>query len=82
MTSFGAAEIVKDCYMPAFKVQGQIYHLAGSLLPVPEAEHKFLRIYFVGNSDDQIDQRCRFVSGTDREIVAELQNLLDNDNLP
>jgi hypothetical protein len=33
MTSFGATNIVRENYMPTFKVQGQIYHRAGSLLP-------------------------------------------------
>lgn len=29
-------------YMPTSKIQGQIYHRVGSLLPVPDAEHKFV----------------------------------------
>ena len=40
-------------YMPTFKVQGQIYHRAGSILP--DADHEFLQIYFMGNIDEQID---------------------------
>jgi hypothetical protein len=60
--------------MPTFKVQGQIYHRAGSLLPLPNADQKFLQIYFIGNTDEQINQRCRFNTGTRREIVAALQN--------
>lgn len=80
MTSFGATNIVQDNYMPTFKVQGQIYHRAGSLLPLPDEEHKFLQIYFMGNTDEQIDQRCRFNTGTRREIVAALQTLFDQHN--
>lgn len=57
MTSFGATNIVREDFMPTFKVQGQIYHQAGSLLPLPDQDHKFLQIYFMGNTDDQIDQR-------------------------
>jgi len=79
MTSFGA-NIVRENYMPTFKVQGQIYHRAGSLLPLPDADHKFLQIYFMGNADEQIDQRCRFNTGTKREIVAALQSLFDQYN--
>lgn len=80
MTSFGATNIVRDNFMPTFKVQGQIYHRTGSLLPMPDAEHKFLQIYFMGNTDDQIDQRCRYNTGTKREIVSELQTLFDQHN--
>ena len=80
MTSFGATNIVCENYMPTFKVQGQIYHRAGSLLPLPDADHTFLQIYFMGNTDDQIDQRCKFNTGTKREIVAALQTLFDQHN--
>ena len=80
MTSFGATNIVRENYMPTFKVQGQIYHRAGSLLPLPNADHKFLQIYFMGTTDEQIDQRCRFNTGTKREIVAVLQNLFTQHN--
>ncbi|GBP61623.1 hypothetical protein EVAR_27510_1 [Eumeta japonica] len=33
MTSFGAKEIREGNFMPTFKVQGQVYHLIGDLLP-------------------------------------------------
>ncbi|GFW44654.1 uncharacterized protein TNCV_4481991 [Trichonephila clavipes] len=39
MTSFGATNIVRENYMPSLRVQGQIYHHAGSLLPLPDAHH-------------------------------------------
>ena len=47
-------------YMSTFKVQGQIYRRAGLLLPPPDKDHKFLQIYFMGNTDEQIDLRSRF----------------------
>lgn len=75
MTSFGADNIITDHFMPTFKVQGQIYHSAGSLLPIPEEQHKFLQIYFLGNSDDEVTTRCAITTGTRREIVQSLQHL-------
>lgn len=33
MTSFGAKEIREGNFMPTFKVEGQVYHLIGDLLP-------------------------------------------------
>ncbi|GFV48812.1 uncharacterized protein TNCV_1723291 [Trichonephila clavipes] len=80
MTSFGATNIVRENYMPTFRVQGQIYHHAGSLLPLPDADHKFLQIYFMANSDEQIEQRCYYNAGTRRETVGALQGLFDQHN--
>lgn len=59
----GRAIVVSDNCIPTFKVQGQIYHLAGSLLPMPNTEHKFLQINFMGNTDEQIEQRFRYNMG-------------------
>jgi len=53
-------------YMPTFKLQWQIYHRVGSLLPLPDADHKFLQVYFMGNTDEQINQRSRFNTGIKR----------------
>ncbi|XP_031634678.1 uncharacterized protein LOC116347980 [Contarinia nasturtii] len=81
MTSFGASEIVgANGYMPTFKVQGQVYHTIGSLLPVPEEESKFLQIYFMGDYEKEIDQRCAVIKGMKREIVAHLQALFHEHN--
>ncbi|XP_071042241.1 uncharacterized protein [Parasteatoda tepidariorum] len=80
MTSVGATRIVNENYMPTFKVQGQIYHRAGSLLPLPGADHKFLQIYFMGNTNDQVNQRCQLNNGTKREIVTTLQNFFNQHN--
>ncbi|XP_050064729.1 uncharacterized protein LOC126553629 [Aphis gossypii] len=43
MTSFGATNVVRENFMPTFKIQGQIYHRAGSLLPVSDSDNKFLK---------------------------------------
>ncbi|CAF3834086.1 unnamed protein product [Rotaria magnacalcarata] len=43
MTSFGMPAKVSDSgFMPTFRVQGQIYHRGGFLLPPSNEEHKFL----------------------------------------
>ncbi|XP_048003105.1 uncharacterized protein LOC125239533 [Leguminivora glycinivorella] len=58
MTSFGATHIVRENFMPTFKIQGQIYHLVGALLPPPDANHQFLQVYFMGNTDAEANMRC------------------------
>ncbi|XP_031333941.1 uncharacterized protein LOC116163953 [Photinus pyralis] len=80
MTSFGADKIITDHFMPTFKVQGQIYHTVGSLLPISDEQHKFLQIYFLGSSDDEVNTRCAITSGIRRQIVESLQMLLDQHN--
>jgi hypothetical protein len=51
MTSFGANEIAEENFMPSFKIQGQLHHLIGSLLPEIGNIAKFLQIYFMSESD-------------------------------
>ncbi|XP_067933012.1 uncharacterized protein [Watersipora subatra] len=41
MTSFRAKTIDEPRFNPNFKVQGQVYHLIGSLLSIPEHERRF-----------------------------------------
>ncbi|VDM92855.1 unnamed protein product [Onchocerca ochengi] len=74
MTSFGAEIVTTQC-MPTFKVEGQIYHKAGSLLPLPDGEHKFLQMYFIGDSNDELNARCGIHTDIERSIVYQLQQL-------
>lgn len=76
ITSFGATNIIKDNYMPTFKIQGQIYHRVG----LPDEQHKFLQIYFMGNSNDEIDQRSAINRVTKRNIIESLQALFHQHN--
>lgn len=122
MTSFGATNIIRDGYMPTFKVnlmhetenlncicvvrdvcdvcscfhgndsinecknvsitqiQGQVYHQVGSLLPFSTDGHKFLQIYFLGNSTDAIDRRCNIFENVRRSIIRDLQEFLHEEN--
>lgn len=64
----------------AFQIQGQIHHRAGALLPPVNADHKFLQIYFLGNSDAEINQRCAISRAVKREIIGQLQQLLHENN--
>ena len=76
MTSFGANEQHLGGFMPTFKVQGQIYHTIGSLLPPQGQEHKFLQIYFMGDSAEECTRRCSVIDSLRRNIVERLQTML------
>ena len=62
------------------QIQGQIYHLLGALLPLPDEDHQFLQIYFMGNSDAELDTRCVHNPTLKRTIVQELQMFLHQNN--
>ena len=48
MTSFGAdRRILEPGFMPTFKIQGQVYHRLGSLMPDQGSQPSFLQIYFM-----------------------------------
>ncbi|XP_055948334.1 uncharacterized protein LOC129981502 [Argiope bruennichi] len=64
MTSFGATKICDLTsngrnFETTFKVQGQVYHKIGSLLPMPDDDPKFLQIYFMGNCEERVTTRCQ-----------------------
>lgn len=61
--------------MSTFKVQGQVYHRAGSLLPDPNAEAKFLQIFFVGNENKENDIRHKNFSDLKLDLIRELHIL-------
>jgi hypothetical protein len=66
--------------MPTFKVQGQIYHRVGSLLPTSGADTQFLQIYFMGDAAAEANHRCSRVPGTRLDIVTQLQPFLHVNN--
>jgi hypothetical protein len=81
MTSFGATtEVCEPGFMPTFKVQGQVYHRVGSLLPPSNEEPKFLQIYFMGDERQEAKQRCNNIPGTRQDIVTDLQQMLHQHN--
>ncbi|VDK78863.1 unnamed protein product [Onchocerca ochengi] len=88
MTSFGA-EIVTTQFTPAFKVKGQIYHEAGSLLPLPDGQHKFLQMYFIGDRNGELNARCGIHADIERSVIKlrseeyiHLRDAVVNDNNP
>ena len=65
-TSFGANEIVKGTFMPTFKIQGQVYHLMGSLLPIQNEVPKFLQVYFIVDCLQQAETRMDHIRNLDK----------------
>lgn len=80
MTSFGVTNNCNNGFMPTFKIQGQIYHRIGSLLPMNNDSEKFLQVYFLGNESSEVDKRLGNTAGLKREIISKIQNLLHKHN--
>ena len=81
MTFFKSNQVVERGFMPTFKIQGQVYHLAGSLLPLRFDDHKFLQIYFIADSDTQASTRCSSVAQpVDKDLIRSFQNMLHLNN--
>ena len=49
MTSFGCIEVCMAGFNPSFRIQGQVYHLIGSMFPTAGESPKFSQIYFIDN---------------------------------
>lgn len=88
MTSFGATKICDLTsdgrnFESTFKIQGQVYHKIGSLMPMPNEAPKFLQIYFMGSSEERVTTRCQYnfiEQAEEREIVELLEDFLENHN--
>lgn len=64
------------------QIQGQIYHLHGSMVPTPDEPHQFLQIYFISSMVDQLNVRCN-IQGTEqlkRRIIEQLQAFFHANN--
>lgn len=88
MTSFGATKVHDHTsdgrnFESTFKIQGQVYHQIGSLMPMPNETPKFLQIYFMGSDEERVGIRCQYnfiERAEERAIVELLENFLENRN--
>ena len=67
-------------FNPSFRIQGQVYHRIGSVVPSIGASPKFSQIYFIDNQESEVATRCQIVSGLRPDIVSNISQLLHNDN--
>ena len=80
MTSFGCNEIAFPGFNPSFKIQGQVYHRIGSMVPSTGESPKFCQIYFIDDQESQVATRCQIVDGLRPDIVSGINHLLYHDN--
>ena len=76
MTSFGYSKITMAGFKPSFRIQGQVYHLIGSVIPAGGESPKFAQIYFIDNQDSEVATRCAIVDGLKPDIIRSINRLL------
>ncbi|XP_008182252.1 uncharacterized protein LOC103309183 [Acyrthosiphon pisum] len=74
MTSFGAEVVEQPGYNPNYKVKAINSPSSRRLLPQPNEDHKFLQIYFVGNSENELEQRCAIFPGEEMNTNVSSMN--------
>ena len=80
MISFRCNEIAMPGFNPSFRIQGQVYHRIGSMVPSTGDTPKYNQIYFIDNQESQVATRCQIVGGLRADIVSTINQLLHNDN--
>ena len=80
MTSYRTKEEDFGGFITTFKVQGVMYHRAGSLLPMSENNAKFLQLYFTGDDDQECKKRCELNPYVKPNVVKGLQQMLHSNN--
>ena len=53
MTSFRCNEITMAGFNPLFRIQGQVYHLIDSMVPIAGESSKFAPICFIDNQESE-----------------------------
>ena len=77
MSSLGMNEIRLDGWNPNIRIQGQMYHRMGTLLPAVGEQPKFSQIYFC---QEELDTRLSVFDNLDRNTLQELQEMLHREN--
>ena len=80
MTSFGCDEVHLPGWNPSFRVQGQVFHRIGSLLPQPDQPPRFLQVYFIDNRCEETSTRMNITTGLKEHIVDNLGTMLHRCN--
>jgi hypothetical protein len=63
----------------AFRIQGEMYHQIGSLLPQHDAQPQFCKLY-IYDTANQLQHRQNIMPTLDPDILHELQTMLSEVN--
>ena len=80
ISGFGCTEAAVPGWNPSFRVQGQVCHRIGSLMPLLYEPPKFLQVYFIDSHIQETATRMDIASGLKQDIVHELSLMLHQEN--
>ena len=67
-------------FNPSFRIQGQVYHLIGSIVPTQGESPKFAQIYFIDNEESEVATRSAIINGLKPDIIRGINQLLHQTN--
>ena len=67
-------------FNPSFRIQGQVYHLIGSIVPTEGESPKFAQIYFIDDRESEIATRSAIDDGLKPDIIRGINQLLHESN--
>ena len=67
-------------FNPSFRIQGQVYHLIGSMVPTQGESPKFAQIYFIDKEESEVATRSAIVNGLKPDIIRGINQLLHQNN--
>ena len=65
---------------PLEYIQGQVYHLIGSIVPTQGESPKFAQIYFIDNEESEVATRSAIIYGLKPDIIRGINQLLHQTN--
>ena len=67
-------------FNPSFRIQGQIYHLIGSIVPTEGESPKFAQIYFIDDRESEVATRTAIMDVLKPDIIRGINQLLHDNN--
>lgn len=61
MTNFGCNALTIPGFNPSFRMQGQVHHRIGRVIPSVGESPKFCQVYLIDNQESQVAARCQIV---------------------
>ena len=67
-------------FNPSFRIQHQVYHLSGSIIPTEGESPKFVEIYLIDDHESEVTTRTAIVDGLKLDIIRDVNQLLHDRN--
>ena len=76
MTSFGCNEVSLAGFNPSFRIQGQVYHLIGSIVLSEGESSKFAQIHFIDDRESEMTGKSKPMGGMYMLLCGDFRQIL------